>query len=207
MELLEGIATLKKYGINVVPTLLTRDLGEAKKIGTKLGFPLAIKIISPDILHKSDRGCVKLNISNVEELGKAWKGIMANAKGARIEGMLIQKMASKGIELIVGGKVDEQFGPLVLFGLGGIYVEILKDFSMRVCPISKEDALEMISEIKGLPILQGARGTKPVDLNAVADLLVKVSRLLSESKIKELDLNPVIAYEKGYVVVDVRMIE
>jgi acetyl-CoA synthetase (ADP-forming) len=164
-------------------------------------------VLSGEILHKSDKGCVKLNIKDEESLRKAYSEIISNAGGAEVDGVLVQKMAKPGLELIVGGRRDEQFGPVLLFGLGGIFVEVFKDFSLRVCPIEKDDAMEMIREMKAYPLLTGVRGTKPVDIGAVADLLLKASKLLYENEqVKEIDINPVIAYENGYCAVDVRVL-
>jgi acetyl-CoA synthetase (ADP-forming) len=199
-------ALLRKYKIAPVKSGIAKTEAEALRIAAKLKYPVALKIISPDILHKSDRGCVQTSIAGKAELKKAYSEIMANAKGSRVDGMLVQKMGRHGVELIVGGKRDPQFGQLILFGMGGIFVEVFKDVSMRICPIAPEDAAEMIREIKAYPILAGARGTKPVDEEALIELLVKTSRLLVKENPKELDFNPVIADSEGYDIVDVRII-
>jgi len=199
---------LKEYGIRVAEEHVAKSEAEAASAAKKLGYPVVLKIVSKDILHKSDSGCVKVDLKNEQELKAAYKQITKNAGKARVDGMLVQKMAKKGLELIVGGKQDPQFGPLVLFGLGGIFVEVLKDVSIRVCPIEKHEALEMLDGIKGAPLLKGARGTAPVDKEMLAGLLVNTSKMLYENQwIAELDLNPVIAYADGYLAVDVRAIQ
>ena len=204
MEYVDAVALIKKYDIDFAEGSVVRSVDEALKAAE---YPVALKIMSDEISHKSDKGCVKLNVKDEDSLKKAYSEIMSNAGSAKVEGVLVQRMAKPGLELIVGGRRDEQFGPVVLFGLGGIFVEVFKDFSLRVCPIDRNDALEMISEMKAYPLLTGARGTKPVDIEAIADLLQKASKLLYENKhINEMDLNPVIAYEKGYCAVDLRVL-
>jgi len=204
MEYVDAVALIKKYDIDFTEGSVVRSVDEALKAAE---YPVALKIMSDEISHKSDKGCVKLNVKDEDSLKKAYSEIMSNAGSAKVEGVLVQRMAKPGLELIVGGRRDEQFGPVVLFGLGGIFVEVFKDFSLRVCPIDRNDALEMISEMKAYPLLTGARGTKPVDIEAIADLLQKASKLLYENKhINEMDLNPVIAYEKGYCAVDLRVL-
>lgn len=207
MDLPKALALLKKYEIPFAEIAIARNKSEAVASAKKLGFPVALKVFSKEILHKSDIGGVKLNIQGEQELEAAYDSIMKVCSGKKCEGVLAQKMARRGVELIVGGKMDAQFGPLILFGLGGIYVEVLRDVSTRVCPISREDAKEMISEIRGKALLEGVRGGKPVDKKAIEDLLVNTSKMLSENNFAELDLNPVIAYEKGCLVVDIRVIE
>ena len=204
----QGIAKLlKRYGVRVVEESVAKSPKEAERFAGKIGYPVVLKVVSREILHKTDQGCVKVSIMDAHELRAAYAHIMKNAGKAKVEGMLVQKMVKHGIELIVGGRKDGQFGPIILFGLGGIFVEILKDVSIRVCPIRKEEAEEMIGEIKGSPLLHGARGTEHVDTAKIAQLLVNVSRLLYENQeICELDLNPIIAYSDGYLAVDVRVI-
>jgi acetyl-CoA synthetase (ADP-forming) len=204
MKYEDTIALIKKYGITFADSSVVKNVEDAAKVAK---YPVALKVLSAEILHKSDKGCVKLNITDEVSLRKAYSEIISNAGGAKVDGVLVQKMAKPGLELIVGGRRDEQFGPVLLFGLGGIFVEVFKDFSLRVCPIEKEDAMEMITEMKAYPLLTGVRGTKPVDIEAVADLLLKASKLLYENEqVKEIDINPVIAYENGYCAVDVRVL-
>lgn len=198
---------LEKYGLRFAPARLASSREEAVAAAEEIGFPVVLKVVSPEIIHKTERGCVLVNLQDVGHVASGYDIVVRNAGNARMEGVLVQKMVAEGVELIVGGKADPQFGPLILFGIGGIFVEILRDVSVRVCPITPEDAEEMIREIKGFPILSGARGRKPVDLRALADLLVRTSRLLYENQnIKELDFNPVIAHPEGYEIVDVRMV-
>lgn len=204
MKYLDAVALIKRYDVEFAEGSIARNVDEALRVAK---YPVALKVLSDEILHKSDRGCVKLNVKDDESLRKAYSELLVNAGEARIDGILVQRMAKAGSELIVGGKKDEQFGPLILFGLGGIFVELFKDFSLRVCPVDKADAMEMISEIKGYPLLCGYRGRKPVDIEAIAELLQRVSKLLYENEqIKEMDMNPIIVYEKGYCAVDVRVI-
>ncbi|QLJ52301.1 MAG: ATP-grasp domain protein [Candidatus Fermentimicrarchaeum limneticum] len=204
MEYVDAVALIKKYDIDFAEGSIVRSVDEALKAAE---YPVALKIMSDEISHKSDKGCVKLNVKDEDSLRKAYSEIMSNVGSAKVDGVLVQRMAKPGLELIVGGRRDKQFGPVVLFGLGGIFVEVFKDFSLRVCPIDRNDALEMISEMKAYQLLTGARGTKPVDIEAIVDLLQKASKLLYENKqINEMDLNPVIAYEKGYCAVDVRVL-
>jgi len=198
---------LRKHGVSVAKEGIANSEDEAVSVAGKIGYPIALKIISSEIIHKTDRGCVKINLMNERELRLAYKQIMQNAGSAKIEGMLVQRMIKQGIELIVGGRKDAQFGQLILFGLGGIFVEILKDVSIRVCPVTKDEAREMINEIKGSALLKGARGTEHVDTEKLASMIVGVSKVLSENEdILELDLNPVIASASGYEVVDIRVI-
>lgn len=200
---------LGKYGLARPKAELTKSESDATKISEKIGFPLVLKLMSPDILHKSDAGCVRINLWNAAEIAKAFPEIIANAKkynpSARIEGVLVEEQVS-GTELIVGAKRDAQFGPLILFGLGGIFVEATKDVSIRLAPITRNDAREMIYEIKGHKLLLGYRGKKPVNLKAVENALLSVSRMVIEHpEIKEMDINPLFADEKGAVVGDARI--
>ncbi|MDI7261047.1 MAG: acetate--CoA ligase family protein [Thermodesulfobacteriota bacterium] len=207
----ESKRLLRQSGIPVVETRLARTQKEAVLLSQKVGFPVALKIASPDILHKSDSGGVKLALNHVSEVRAAFREVMDDIKNqypcAVIEGVSIQKMAKPGIEVIVGASKDPQFGPVIMFGLGGVFVEVLKDVSFRIIPIGRKDAQEMIEEIKGYPLLQGYRGKRPADIPALIEILLKISRLMEENpEIKELDLNPVIAHEKGALAVDARII-
>ena len=200
-----------EYGIPVTKFELYKTCQETIIAAQQIGFPIVLKIVSPDIIHKSDAGGVKLNLRSTSEVEKAFKEIMKNVKkydkSARIIGVLVQEMAKPAIEVIVGAIKDPQFGQTLMFGLGGIFVEILKDVTFRVAPIMKEDAAEMISEVKAYPLLKGYRNTPPADINSLTKLLINTSRLIIENpEIKELDLNPVIVYEKGLKVVDARII-
>lgn len=198
---------LKKYGIPVTEGQIAANADEARKIASRIGTPVAMKISSPDISHKSDMGGVVLNVleADVEaKFSEIMTRINKTAPSARIEGILVQQMAAPGIETIVGLKKDAQFGHAIMFGLGGIFVEVYKDVTFRVVPIDKNEALRMISEIKGYPILKGMRGKPSADLDAIAEVLVSVSEIAQKEKIIELDINPLIVSERGAVAVDAR---
>ena len=204
MKYTDAISLIKRYGIDFVEGSIVGSVDDALKVAK---YPVVLKVMSDEIIHKSDEGCVKLNVKDEDSLRKAYSEILSNAGKAKVEGVLVQRMAKPGSEIIIGGRRDEQFGPVILFGLGGIFVEVFKDFSLRVCPIDGEDAMEMITELKAYPLFKGVRGRKPVDIEAIADVLQKVSKLLYENeRIKEMDINPVIVYEKGYCAVDVRVL-
>jgi len=207
----EAKALLKQADINVVDTRLAASRDEAISISQELGFPVALKIASSDVVHKSDAGGVELGLDTVEEVGQAFDDIMAAIKKAypqaKIQGVSVQKMARPGVEVIVGMSKDAQFGPVLMFGLGGILVEILKDVSFRIVPLVKRDAVEMIKEIKGYPLLEGYRGQEPVDVANLEDMILKVSDFVEKHpEIKELDLNPIFAYKDGAVAVDARVV-
>ena len=208
---IESKEWLKAAKIPVVETKLATSKTEAMELAKKMGFPVVMKIVSPIVVHKSDAGGVKLNIQNATQTGKAYGEILASVKKhypkARIVGITVQKMAKQGIEVIIGMTKDAQFGPVIMFGLGGILVEVLKDVSFRIVPMTKRDAAEMITEIKGFPILKGYRGQDPADVPYLEELIVKVSDFVDKNpEIKELDLNPVFAYKSGALAVDARII-
>ncbi len=197
-------------GIRVAEARLARTRKEAISIAKEIGFPVVLKIVSPDIVHKSDRGGVKLNLKNAAEVGRAYSDIMASVSrqepAADVYGVSVQRMSPAGVEVIMGMTKDAQFGPVLMFGLGGVLVEVLKDVSFRVVPIVPRDAREMIEEIKGYPVLKGYRGQAPADISALEDTLLKLSDFVEQTpEIKELDLNPVFAYSDGVVAVDARV--
>ena len=198
---------LLKYGIPVTKESIANSPDEAFAIASQIGTPVAMKISSPDISHKSDVGGVVLNVS-AHEARSTYNNIISQIKKvappARIEGILVQQMAPQGHELIVGLKKDAQFGHALMFGLGGIFVEVYKDVSFMVVPIEKSEALDMISQIRGYPILKGIRGRKPANIDAIANVLVSVSEMAQKENIIELDINPLIAGETGVVAVDAR---
>jgi acyl-CoA synthetase (NDP forming) len=199
------------YGIPVARFELARNEGEAVGFAEKMGFPVVLKIVSPDIIHKSDVGGVKLSLNSAEEVHSAYKDILSNVKEhaekARIIGVLVQEMAPPSTEIIVGSTKDPQFGPAIMFGLGGILVEILKDVTFRIAPINREEAQEMITEVKAYPILKGYRGAPPADTDAIVNILLATSKLVTDhEQIKELDFNPIIVYPKGAKAVDARII-
>ncbi|CAG0990442.1 Trans-feruloyl-CoA synthase FCS1 [Methanosarcinales archaeon] len=203
----EAKKLLSKYGIPVTKESIAESAVEALAIASQIGTPVAMKISSPDISHKSDVGGVELNVvvGNVKTTyNKIISRINKAIPDARIEGILVQQMAPPGHEIIVGLKKDAQFGHAIMFGLGGIFVEVYKDVSFRVVPIERNEALDMISEIKGYPILKGIRGRKPADIEAIATVLVAVSEMAQKENIIELDINPLIVGETGAVAVDAR---
>jgi acetyl-CoA synthetase (ADP-forming) len=190
---------------------LAKNETEAVKDADKIGYPVVLKIVSPDIIHKSDIGGVVVNLKDEKDVQNAYNQILENVKKhnaeAKIIGMLVQEMAPPSTEVIVGAIKDPQFGPSVMFGLGGIFVEVLKDVTFRVAPITRDEACEMISEVKAYPLLKGYRNTPPVDIGAIAEILLNTSKLVTDyQEIKELDLNPILVYEKGAKTVDARMI-
>jgi len=202
---------LKEAGTSVVDTTLATSKEEAVSISQEMGFPVVLKIASADVVHKSDAGGVKLGLKTAKQVDKAYDDILKAIKkeypGAKIEGVSVQKMARTGVEVIMGMSKDAQFGPVLMFGLGGILVEILKDVSFRIVPLVRRDAAEMIKEIKGYPLLEGYRGQEPVDVSNLEELLLKVSDFVEKTpEIRELDLNPVFAYKDGAVAVDARVV-
>lgn len=199
------------YGMPTPAFSVARSPSEAAEIAAKVQFPVVLKVVSEDILHKTDAGGVLLDVNSKEQAEAGYNQIAikvhAYNEKARIRGILVQHMAPKGVEVIVGGLRDSQFGPTVLFGLGGIFVEILKDASFRVAPISDFDSREMISEIRGHLILEGARGQPTADKQAIARTLQATSKLMVENEaIQQVDLNPVIVYPTGASIVDARII-
>lgn len=207
----EAKALCKEYGISVTRSELAKNEKEAVKLAGLIGYPVVLKIVSPDIIHKSDVGGVKVNIKNAKEVGDAYNEILHNAKKssprAKVVGVLVQEMAPQSTEVIVGAVKDPQFGPTIMFGLGGIFVEVLKDVTFRVAPITEDEAREMVSDVKAYPLLKGYRNMPKADINAIIDILLRTSRLVSEhEEIKELDLNPIMVYERGAKTVDARVI-
>jgi acyl-CoA synthetase (NDP forming) len=200
-----------EYGIPVTKFKVAKNEIDAIQFAKKIGFPIVLKIVSPDIIHKFDVGAVILNVNNEAEVRSAYNKILKNVNkhkpSARIVGLLVQEMAPQSTEVIVGATKDPQFGPALMFGLGGIFVEVLKDVTFRIAPISEPDAREMITEVRANPILKGYRGQPPADINAIVEILMNTSRLVMEhQEIKELDLNPIMVYEKGAKTVDARII-
>ena len=201
----------KLHGAPVTADVLAINADEAAEAAARFGGKVVLKIASPDILHKSDAKGVKLNLSGKETVKKAFREIVKNAKAykadARIEGVLVSPMAAKGIEVIIGTKIDDQFGPVIMYGLGGVLVEILKDVSFRVLPISRRSAQRMIAETKSHPILDGVRGQPPFDKKALINLLLTCSEIIEAyPQIQEMDLNPVIVHHKGLSIVDARIL-
>ena len=207
----EAKTVCMEYNIPVTKFKVALNENEAAKYGDEIGYPVVLKIVSPDIIHKSDAGGVIINLKNPAEVTDAYKKILENIKkykaDAKIVGLLVQEMAPQSTETIVGAIKDPQFGQTVMFGLGGIFVEILKDVSFRIAPLTADDAKDMITELKAYPLLKGYRNTPPADIDALVNILCITSRLVMDNpEIKELDLNPVLAYQKGVKTVDARII-
>ena len=208
---IESKQILDEAGIPTAGARLATSADEAVKAAKELGYPVVLKIVSPDVTHKSDVGGVRLGLDSPEAVTAAFAEISEAVKRhepkARIEGVAVQKMAHPGIEVIVGMSKDPQFGPVLMFGLGGVLVEVLKDVSFRIVPLEPRDARQMVREIKGFPALQGFRGQEPADLEALEKLLLKVSAFVeAHPEIEELDLNPVFAYKDGALAVDARIV-
>ena len=202
---------LKTYGIKVPPFALVTSAEEAVKQAKKIGFPLVMKVVSPQILHKTDVGGVKVGLDNVNDVKKIFKdmyGRLSKKKGVEVKGILLEKMVPKGVELIVGIQNDPQFGPVIMVGLGGIMTEVMKDVAFRMLPITPLDAKSMLNELKGSALLKGFRGSEPIDTNMVAKMLVQIGKLGVENAdyINSIDFNPVVVYPKSHFVVDAKII-
>ena len=198
----EANEILQCYGFPLLKSQIVRDTAEIEAAVSETGLPVAMKIISPDILHKSDAGGVRIKIKSVEQAQITFKEIIANARqynpAARVEGVLIEEMARDGIEVILGASRDPVFGPLCMFGLGGIFVEALKDVTFRLAPMWELSAENMIRSIKAYKVLKGLRGKPPSDIEALKDCILRLSQLVSDHpEIKELDINPLIVYPEG----------
>ncbi len=207
----ESKQLLAEAGVPVVPTRLARSRAEAVRIAQEIGLPAALKVVSPDITHKSDVGGVKIGLETSAQVRAAYDSIMSSTRAAAptatIEGVSVQSMAAPGVEVIVGATRDPQFGHVVMFGLGGVLVEMLRDVSMRLVPLEPRDARAMIREIKGLPLLQGYRQYAPCDLDSLEGVILSLSRFLeARPEVRELDLNPVLCYPDGLLAVDARVV-
>jgi acyl-CoA synthetase (NDP forming) len=199
----ESKKLLAEYGIPVTREAIAKKREDALLLADEIGFPVAMKISSPDIAHKHDAGCVLLDVER-QGVGAAFETLIENAKryapDARIDGVLVQEMVPRGTEIIIGIKYDPQFGQAVMFGLGGVFVEVLGDVSFRIVPLKERDAIEMIEEIRGRSILAGC------EMGSIVNTILKVSGMAAKENILELDINPLIACEKGVVAVDARAI-
>ena len=207
----EARKLIELYEITIGRYDVVSSSDAAIRAATSLGYPVVLKIISPDISHKTDVGGVRTGIKDAEGIKKAFEEILRNVKekrpDARIYGIFVEEMASPSTEVIVGGIRDPQFGPAVMFGLGGIFVEVFKDVSFRIAPVEEFEALDMISDIKGATLLKGFRNTQPLDIPALAQTIIRVSHIITSlDEIKEIDLNPVFVYPKGVRAVDARII-
>ncbi len=202
---------ISKVGLPTTRYRFAKDKEEAVRAAHKIGYPVALKIVSPQVLHKSDAGGVALGIDGDDDLSASYNEIIKIVKdrvpGAEISGVLVEEMAAPSVEVIVGATRDPQFGPTVMFGVGGILTEIVKDVSFRVAPLGHDEAVKMMGEIKAHRVLEGARGLPPVDKEALADIIVKTSKLMVENPgIATIDLNPVIVYGNSAKIVDARII-
>jgi len=207
----ESKQILGEAGIPVARAQLAATRDEAAAAAGQISPPVVLKIVSPDISHKSDVGGVKLNLGSEEEVAAAFDEVVAAAQRAQPEatvlGVSVQNMARPGVEVIMGMTKDPQFGPVLMFGLGGVFVEVLKDVSFRIVPLEPRDARQMIRDIQGFPVLEGFRGQEPADLAALEDMLMRLSAFVEEHpEIQELDLNPIFAYKDGALAVDARIV-
>jgi 4-hydroxybutyryl-CoA synthetase (ADP-forming) len=208
----EGLEILNTYGFPLPKNILAKTEDEAVEAANKIGYSVVMKIASPQIVHKSDAGGVKVNLTNDEEVRSAFKEIVGNAKkydsNAEIKGVLVVEMVRGGKEMIIGSKLEPGFGPVLMLGMGGIYVEILKDVTFRLAPVTDQEANDMISSIKTKKLLEGVRGEKPSDVEKLSECIQRLSQLVTDFKeIKELDMNPVLVMEKdsGCKILDVRI--
>ncbi|MCX8117065.1 MAG: acetate--CoA ligase family protein [Desulfobacterota bacterium] len=202
----EALEVLQAYGIAVPPYQVVPNRLDLEKALEAIPFPLAMKVLSPEISHKSDVGGVILHIDSLKRAEEAFDRMMNLAPG-KIRGVLLQRMVPGGKEVILGAKKDPSFGPVILLGLGGIYVEVLKEFSLRVAPINRSEAAEMIAELRGSALLKGVRGEKPSDMEALIEMLLRLSQLVTDlPEIEGIDINPVMALERGAVAVDARIL-
>jgi acetyltransferase len=207
----EAKQLLELHGTPASRDMVAKSAAEAVQIAGKLACDVALKIVSPNILHKSEAGGVRTHLRGEKQVRQAYETIIANAKTfnpqADIRGILVSPMADKGVEVIIGTKYDDQFGPIIMYGLGGIMVEILKDVAFRVLPLTPATARRMIEETKSAPILDGVRGMPPSDKKSLEKILMQCSEVMeSYPEIQEMDLNPVIVHQEGLSVVDARMI-
>jgi len=209
----EGAAVMRAAGINIPMSKIATNLKEAVSFAEEIGYPLVMKVVSKDILHKSDAGGVALNLLNQEEVIEAYEAIWQNSKrykpDASIEGIEICEMVKGGVEFVVGGIRDASFGPVVMAGLGGIYVEVMKDVSFRSVPLNKKEALKMLNEIRSFPLLMGVRGEKPKDIEGLIEVIIKVGTILRKcDRISDIEINPIVVYEKekGLKALDARIL-
>jgi acyl-CoA synthetase (NDP forming) len=208
---MESKQLLKSLGIPTTEMRLATSEQEAVDQCREIGYPCVLKVSSSDITHKSDAGGVKVGLKSDEEAAEAYQEIMASCSAkypqAVIEGVTVQNMAPPGLEVIVGMATDPQFGPVIMFGLGGVWVEVLKDVSFKIVPLTKADAAQAVREIRAARLLDGFRGSDPVDTAALEDILMRVSEFVAKTpEVKEMDLNPIFAYPDGAIAVDARVI-
>jgi len=206
----ESYELLKQYGVPVPEHTIVKTAAEAGKVAEKIGFPVVMKIHSPQIVHKSDAGGVIVSISSKQAAEEAFEKIVANAKAynpeAEIKGVVVEQQAAPGLELIIGGKTDPAFGKVLTFGMGGTLVELMKDVTLRILPISEEEIRKMVREIHGYPMIQGYRGSKPRDEETLVQVMCAINRFFAENtNVVEFDINPVRLYESGACIVDARI--
>ncbi len=205
----EAKEVLKLSSIPVPRFQVVKDVRAAVEAAESIGYPVVLKVVSADIVHKSDIGGVATNIKTKEEIEHQWSTMLLRVADqsplAMIEGFMIEEQVPKGVEVIAGAVRDEQFGVVVMFGTGGVAVELMKDVSFRLAPIDRTEALEMMSEVKGFPLLTGFRGDTIKDVFAIADVLVKLAEIVEKTDgLKELEINPLMVYEEGIMAVDAR---
>jgi acyl-CoA synthetase (NDP forming) len=208
---MESKELLRSLGIPTTQMRLAASEQEAVAISREIGYPCVLKVSSTDITHKSDAGGVKVGLKDEVEVAGAYAAIMDSCRAkypaAVIEGVTVQNMARPGLEVIVGMATDAQFGPVLMFGLGGVWVEVLKDVSFKIVPLTRTDAANAVREIRAARLLDGFRGSEPVDTSALEDILMRVSEFVAKTpEVKEMDLNPIFAYPDGAVAVDARVI-
>jgi acetate---CoA ligase (ADP-forming) subunit beta len=208
---MESKQLLRCLGIPTTEIRLATSEEEAVAFSREIGYPCVLKVSSPDITHKSDAGGVKVGLASEEQVVEAYEAIMASCLAAFpdavVEGVTVQNMARPGLEVIVGMATDPQFGPVLMFGLGGVWVEVLKDVSFKIVPLTRADAAKAVREVRAARLLDGFRGSDPVDTSALEDILLRVSEFVAETpEVREMDLNPIFAYPDGAVAVDARVI-
>lgn len=208
----EASEVLTRYGIPTTTRFIANSAEEAEKYAEYIGYPVVLKIDSKDIPHKTEADAIRLNLTNAEEVRQAYEDVLQNAKNykpdARIAGVSVQQMLGEGVEVIIGAHTDPTFGPVIMAGLGGIFVEVFQDVAFKVAPLSRLDVLEAIEELRGKAILHGSRGKSPLDTEAIIDVMLKVSKLIMDYKddIQELDINPLMVYEKGIIAADAMLV-
>lgn len=208
---MESKQLLSSLGITTTVMKLATSQEEAVARAGEIGYPCVLKVSSHDITHKSDAGGVKVGLAGEEQVAEAYEAIMASCRDkfpeADIEGVTVQNMAEPGLEVIVGMATDPQFGPVLMFGLGGVWVEVLKDVSFKIAPLTRTDAAKAVREIRAARLLDGFRGSEPVDTAALEDILLRVSEFAAKTpEVKEMDLNPIFAHSSGAIAVDARVI-
>jgi len=207
----EAKELLAEAGVPVTETRVATSGEEAAALADAFGYPVVLKIVSPDIAHKSDVGGVELGVEDAGAVREGYEAMLARVKevapAASIAGISVQRQAEPGTEVIIGSTTDPQFGPVMMFGLGGVFVEVLKDVAFRIVPLAERDARQMVREIKGFAILEGVRGQPAADTDAIERIIMQVSEFIADHpEVEELDLNPVLAYADGAIAVDARII-